>query len=186
MSWEDYRHILGIRGERSAPRITLIEGVLELMTPSKSHERLHSDLGRLIEVWMDERGLDYQSLGSWTLESQPDEKATEPDGCWVIGAGAEAAGQLDGPEPERPDLVLEVEWTHAGLNKLALYAARGVPEVWWWKRGTVAIHVLRDGEYVVTEVSEVLPGIDLDQLLSFLEVPPTSAAKRAYQAALRR
>jgi hypothetical protein len=54
--WEFYEAQLALRGDRSAPRIAYLEGVMELMSPSKDHERIKSYIGRLIEAYALERG----------------------------------------------------------------------------------------------------------------------------------
>ncbi len=92
-----------------------------------------------------------------------------------------------GPEPKDvADLVLEVVWTSGGMNKVALYGALGVPEVWVWRKGALRVHVREvDGSMVEVAQSRVLPGIDLQQLLGFLDRPTATAAQREYRRALR-
>lgn len=65
-----------------------------------------------------------------------------------------------------------------------IYAALGVPEVWFWKRGRIAIHVLDRGSYTEATTSRVLSGIDLVPLASFLDPPTASQAMREYRATL--
>ena len=72
-------------------------------------------------------------------------------------------------ETAAPDLAIEVVWASGGLDKLAIYAPLGVREVWTWKAGRLAVHVLRGGAYVTSTRSEVLPGIDLDLLVRFVD-----------------
>lgn len=86
---------------------------------------------------------------------------------------------------ERPDLASEVIWTSGGLDKLAIYARLEVPEVWIWRDEKLHIHVLRGTAYEQVQFSEQLPGIDLDQLLSFVDRPTAMQAVRAYRAALQ-
>ena len=48
-----FRHFeaqLELRGERSSPRLAYIDGTLEIMTPSKDHERIKSYVGCLVEA----------------------------------------------------------------------------------------------------------------------------------------
>ena len=45
VSWEDYERILEIRGDHSAPRISYLEGEVEIMSPSKDHEVISSHIG---------------------------------------------------------------------------------------------------------------------------------------------
>ena len=55
----DYLRLLEIRGERSVPRLTYVEGTLEIMSPSLTHEEIKSYIGRLVEAWCLERGVDF-------------------------------------------------------------------------------------------------------------------------------
>lgn len=174
-TWADYQRLLEIRGEHSAPRISYLKGSIEIMTPSTSHEAIKGLVGCLLEVWCLERNVEFSTLGSWTVERKELERAVEPDECYVFG---EHEGRTE------PDLAIEVVWTSGGINKLAIYSALGVREVWSWRRGRLTPWVLRDGAYVEAASSEVLPQLDLAQLTSFLDGPTTSAAMRAYRSAL--
>lgn len=58
-------------------------------------------------------------------------------------------------------------------------------EVWTWKAGRLAVHVLRGQAYVPSTHSEVLPGLDLDLLVRFVERTDQTAAVREYRRALR-
>jgi Uma2 family endonuclease len=176
-TWADYERVLAIRGDHSAPRIAYLDGTLEIMSLSRSHESIKSDLGCLVEVWCLERGIEFSAYGSWTLQIKRLKLGIEPDECYAIARSRDV---------DRPDLAIEVIWTAGGLDKLAAYAKLGVREVWHWRRGRISVHVLRGGRYRGASVSAVLPGIDLDQLASFLDRDSTSAAIREYRAALRR
>jgi Uma2 family endonuclease len=176
-TWQDYERVLEIRGDHSAPRIAYLDGTLEIMSPSRSHESIKSDVGRLVEVWCLERGLEFSAYGSWTLQIKRLKLGLEPDECYVIGRSRDA---------ERPDLAIEVVWTAGGIDKLEAYGKLGVREVWHWRRGRISVHVLRGARYRRAARSKVLPGIDLDQLATFLDRESTSAAIRAYRAALRK
>lgn len=177
VTWADYLRLLEIRGDRSAPRITYLEGTLEIMSPSRMHEEIKSYIGRLIEAWCLERSVEFTPYGSWTLKNKREKRGAEADECYVFG-----------PEPKRkrrPDLAIEVIWTSAGIDKLNVYRKLGVHEVWYWEDGRIGVHVLRGAQYAAASASEVLPGIDLEQLASFLDRPTASQAIRDYRAALR-
>jgi Uma2 family endonuclease len=175
VTWADYQRLLEIRGDRSAPRITYLEGTLEIMRPSRSHESIKSLIGRLVEVYCLERGIEFSTYGSWTLENKETDRGAEPDECYVFGGAR---------EPARPDLAIEVVWTSGGLNKLEVYRKLGVPEVWYWRRGRIQVHVLRGEQYEAATGSQALSGIDLEQLAGFLDRPVTSQAIREYREAL--
>lgn len=176
-TWADYERVLAIRGDHSAPRIAYLDGTLEIMSPSRSHESIKSDIGCLVEVWCLERGIEFSTYGSWTLQIKRLQLGIEPDECYAIGRSRAV---------DRPDLAIEVIWTAGGLDKLDAYAKLGVREVWHWRRGRIGVYVLRGARYRRASASKALPGIDLDQLAGFLDRESTSAAIREYRAALRR
>lgn len=165
-----------MRGDKSAPRIAFLEGTIEIASPSRTHEEIKSLIGRLVEVWCLEKDIDFQTLGSWTLEEKEVERGVEPDECYVFSTGKTGT---------RPDLAIEVVWTSGGLNKLDIYRKLGVQEVWFWKRGAITMHVLRQDSYEQVSASVALPGIDVVQLAAFLDRPSTSQAMRDYRAQLR-
>lgn len=175
-TWADYERLLELRGDRSAPRITYLEGLIEIMSPSRSHESIKSIIGRLVEVWCLEHGMEFATYGSWTIGDRKVERGVEPDECYVFSAIA---------EPEPPELAIEVVWTSGGIDKLEVYKKLGVREVWYWRRGRIQPHVLRGERYEAVQRSEVLPGIDLALLATFVDRPMTSQAIREYRAALQ-
>lgn len=176
VTWADYERLLEIRGDHSAPRYTYLKGNLEIMNPSKTHERIKSTVGSLIEVWCLEKGVEFRTFGSWTLKNQASQRGVEPDECYVFS---------DEQEPVAPDLAIEVVWTSGGVEKLNVYLSLGVSEVWFWAHGRIQPYVQRGSEYVLAEQSQALPGIDLRQLERFVDRPTTSAAIREYRDALR-
>jgi Uma2 family endonuclease len=57
-----------------------------------------------------------------------------------------------------PDLSIEIIFS-SGKNKLPIYQALGVPEVWFWEDGVLKLHHLREHGYERVERSE-LPGLE--------------------------
>jgi Uma2 family endonuclease len=175
-SWEDYERLLAIRGEKSVPRITYLEGTLEIMSPSRDHEKIRSLLGRLVEAWCIDRGIELTPYGSWTLKKRKKQRGAEPDECYVFGT-----------EPrDQPQLAIEVEWTRAGLNKLDVYCKLGVAEVWYWRKGIVEVHLLRGDVYERAPASALLPDLDLALLASFLDRATLTQAVSAFRAAIQK
>ena len=175
LRWSDYQRMLEVRGDAAVPRLAYLNGELEIMTPSRPHESIKSRIGRLVEVWCLEKGVEFSPCGSWTLEKKAAERGLEPDECYVVGQVA---------EPERPDLAIEVVWTAGGLKKLDIYASLGVPVIWFWRRGRITVHLLDVEAYHEAPSSRALPGIDLAQLAGFLDRPTASQGIREYRAAL--
>jgi Uma2 family endonuclease len=175
--WSHYEAQLALRGEASSPRIAFLDGALELMTPSKDHERHKAYIGRLLEAYALERGIDLSPYGSWTLKDGRRQSGAEPDECYIVGPDQ---GR------ERPDLAIEVVWTSGGIDKLELYARLGVGEVWFWRDGRIELHVLRRGRYEGTTRSALFPELDIELLASFLDRPTALQAVRAFREALRK
>jgi Uma2 family endonuclease len=150
--------------------------MIELMNPSRPHESQKSMIGRLVEAWCFEVGIEISPYGSWTLESKDSERGAEPDECYVIG---------DDPDPELPDLAIEVVWTSGGVSKLEVYRKLGVREVWIYERGAFTLHALRGEQYQEIPTSEVLSGIDLELLGRYVDEKPMTRAVRAYREELR-
>jgi Uma2 family endonuclease len=98
----------------------------------------------------------------------------EPDECWVFGEAP----------ADRPHLAIEVVWTSGRIDRLDIYRKLGVAEVWYWRQGRIQPYCLRGERYVPVTASEVLPGLDLDLLSSFLDRPTTYEAIRGYRQAL--
>ncbi|HVS66366.1 MAG TPA: Uma2 family endonuclease [Thermoanaerobaculia bacterium] len=174
--WEHFEAELALRGDRPVPRMAYLDGALELMTPSQRHENLKSMIGRLIEVYALENGIELSPYGSWTLRNAPQEAGVEPDECYIVG--------LDQTK-EIPDLAIEVVWTSGGIDKLEIYRRLGVGEVWFWRAGRIAVHVLLDETYLKAPSSELFPGLDLELLCSFLDHPTATKAMREFREAIR-
>ena len=174
--WSHYEAQLALRGEASVPRMAYLEGALELMSPSKEHERAKSYIGRLVETYALERGIDLSPYGAWTLKSAPRQSGIEPDECYIVGSDQ---------SKELPDIAIEVVWTSGGLDKLEIYRRLGIGEVWFWKDGRIEIHVLRQERYQRVDRSPLFPDLDVAVLCSFLDRPTAMQAVRAFREALR-
>jgi Uma2 family endonuclease len=175
-AWSDYERILAIRGGASVPRVTFLEGLLELMSPSKSHESIKSVLGRLVEAWCVEQGLDITPYGSWTLQDPGVERGAEPDECYIVG----------NRDADRPDLAIEVVWTAGGIDKLEVYRKLRVREVWIHEAGALRLFALRGERYEPLATSEVLTGLDHELLCTFVTVRPMTRAVREFREAMLR
>jgi len=173
--WDHYETQLTLRGDGPVPRIAFLEGVMELMSPSKDHERIKSYIGRLIEAYALERGIDLSPYGAWTLKNAPKQSGLEPDECYLVGDQSK----------DTPDLAIEVVWTSGGIDKLEIYRRLGVREVWIWQDSQIEVHVLRQQRYELVEKSALFPDLDVPLLATFLDRPTALQAVRAFREALR-
>jgi Uma2 family endonuclease len=178
LGWQDYERLLDMRGENGGTRITYSDGELELMTPSIDHESYKKRLARLLEAYAEERDIDLEGYGSWTLKQQPKQTGLEPDECYVIG-------QTE-PPPMVPDIAIEVIWTSGGIDKLDLYRRLEVPEAWFWEHGQLQFFILETEGYEQCPGSKLLPGLDPQLLGRFMHGMSQSQAVRAYRRALRK
>jgi Uma2 family endonuclease len=144
--------------------------MLEMMTPSTDHERVNRRLHSLVETILRAWKLKADNVGSNTFKRKDLEKGFEPDTCFYIQNVASVLGKerIDLRSDPPPDLVIEVEVTNAVINKLALYAAVGVPEVWRWDGSSVHFLVLQKGEYAVSTESRVIQGLRSDIVSQFI------------------
>jgi Uma2 family endonuclease len=175
VSWADFELILQIRGDRSGVRVTYLNGVLELMTPSVDHEGIKKTIARLLEAYADEKGLPFNGFGSWTLKNARRARALEPDECYSLTLG----------RPTSPDLAIEVVWTSGGIDKLEVYRGLGIQEVWFWREGVIEVSVLTGDQYERRERSMLLPDLDLVELARHIDPENQTESVRRYRQALR-
>ncbi len=176
VSWEVYEALLQSRGEKAVPRLTYLDGSLEIMSPGVPHEQIAALIGRLLIAYSEERDFPLQSLRSSTLRRRNKSGGLEPDESFALGEGALV----------RPDIAIEVNSSRPGLAKLEVYRRMRVPEVWIWYQGKLSIHVLKAGKYRAHSRSALLPDLDLDELLRFVDIHAMSRSVKAYREALRR
>jgi Uma2 family endonuclease len=68
-----------------------------------------------------------------------------------------------------PDLAVEVAITAASLDKLAVYRALGVPEVWWYDVNKLRIYQLQpNGVYAEQANSPTFPFLPIEEIERFL------------------
>lgn len=190
IDWDTYLTFSDRLGERNI-RCNFMEGELELMTLSPEHERAKHLLTLLLSVLAEEMELDLVGFGSMTCRREDLERGFEPDVCYWINRESQLLGRtdIDLTRDPPPDLLLEVEISRSFLDRLAIAARLGVPEVWRWDGQTLRIAVLEaGGHYADSERSRVLPFLPVAELAPFLHQGATqSDAKvaRAFRAWVR-
>lgn len=177
--WSAYVALRDALDDQGGVRMTYLEGSLELMSPSRLHEEVKKIIGLLVQVWAIERDVDLRGFGSTTFRREAKRGGLEPDECFTLGV-------LD--DGGVPDIAIEVSITAELVDKMAVYARLGVPEVWEWRDGAggLAVHRLVGETYERRERSEVVPALDLAQLAGFVRPGEShTALAKHYQAALR-
>jgi Uma2 family endonuclease len=169
LSWSDFESFLALRGaDAPGPRVTYLEGTLELMSPSVDHETIKKRLAAVVEAYLDHVGIRYEGVGSWLLKHAPGDAGLEPDECYILGDTTKT----------RPDLALEVMWTSGGISKLDVYRRLGVPEVWFWKQNTISFFVLTADGYEQRESSACIPAFEPALLAEMLTLETLSDVRR--------
>jgi Uma2 family endonuclease len=140
VTWQAYESLLTSLGDRSSYRVAYLSGILEIMSPSRSHEK--ENIGRLLEAYLEENRIRFWGLGSTTFR-QKDQK-------------------------DIPDLAIEVIYTSGGVDTLEIYQRLGVGEVWFWQDRQLKIYCLQDNNYQQTIQSELLPDLDLALLAQYV------------------
>jgi Uma2 family endonuclease len=158
-------------------RMTYLGGVLELMSPSREHELWKKNIARLIELFAHVRGIELYGYGSTTLKKEAADRGAEPDECYLVGK----------PLADYPEIVLEVIHATPLVDKLSVYAAFGVAEVWVFRNGAFTIHALdrASGRYAARLDSALVTGLDFARVASFALRGDTPRALREFEALLR-
>lgn len=170
--WQTYRAIADDLEAQPSKRLTYDNGLLEIRTPSDLHENYKKILGRIVEALTETLGMEILSLGSMTCDREDLARGLEPDQCYYIQNEARVWGkdrinlQIDPP----PDLAIEIDITSSSLNRFAIYAQLGVPEVWRYDGQVITIHHLVGDRYVFSDRSIAFPLLRTSDLQNFLEL----------------
>jgi Uma2 family endonuclease len=161
LSWETF---LALAEERrgSVPRLTYSDGVLEMMSPKRKHENIGRLIGRMIEAYSEIKGIEILSVASVTVKRSDLKKAYEADESYYITNidRVLTKEELDFEVDPPPDLVIEVELTSSAIDKLELFAAMQVREVWRHDGTSLQFYRLVGNRYQATSGSVELPGLD--------------------------
>lgn len=183
VSWAQYEALLADLDDTSHYRVSYLEGVLEIVSPSRRHESGKTRIGDLLLIYFLETDTEYFPTGSTTFRKQKRQAGTEPDASYCIGT-----------DKEFPDLAIEVIVTSGGINRLELYRRLGVREVWFWQNNQFSMYYLREETpvqfaqtfgYEAISHSEVLPGLDMNLLAACVRNPNPLAAAKEFRQGVR-
>lgn len=186
VDWDTYILFSDRIGERNI-RCNYNGVDLELMTISPEHERAKSLLARLLEALTVEMAIDIAGFGSMTCRRQDLAHGFEPDECYWIEHEPQVRGRdhIDLTRDPPPDLMLEVEISRSFVDRLALAARLGVPEIWRWNGDTLCVMLLRsDGQYSESERSRALPFLPIAEFARFLHRDTAQSDTRWMQSFL--
>lgn len=162
VSWSSYEALLAKLEDNSHYRVTYLDGVLEILSPSIKHEKVKKNLAMLLEHFLYKKRINCIPLGSSTFRNKAKKAGAEPDECYCIGE-----------EKSIPDIAVEVNMTSGNIDKLETYRRLGVKEVWMWKTNRLSLYHLREETpkvfvdtygYERITISEFLPELDISLL----------------------
>jgi Uma2 family endonuclease len=170
VSWETYERLLADLQDSSAPRMTYDRGTLEIMSPSSEHERYNRTVAQIVEELAVEMDVNIDSLGSTTFRREDIDRGFEPDSCFYIRNAASVRGKkrIDLSTAPPPDLVIEIDITSPSLDKFPIFAKVGVPEVWCFDGGQLAVYELAEGEYLERGASVAFPAVTAADVTAFI------------------
>ena len=169
VDWPTYDRLLNDLEGRHL-RFNFDRGQLEIMTVSPEHERVKKLLARLLETLTEVLNIPILSLGTTTFRSENSARGLEPDECWYISHESQMRERdsidllIDPP----PDLVIEIGISRSVVDRMDIYAALGVPEVWRCDGRTLTVAVLADGGYAESDHSPTFPKVPLNGIVEHL------------------
>jgi len=172
VDWRTYSRLLRAFEPCRNVRLTYDRGELEIMSPTLKHDYKGRFLGDLVIALTEELELPRLRGGSATLRRRKHEKGVEADECFWIANAHRMTGreELDLRRDPPPDLAIEIDVTSSSLDRMAIYAALKVPELWPLDGDVLTFHVLgQDGNYQVAATSFAFPLVTPADLLVFLQ-----------------
>ena len=167
--WRTYTHLRKLP-ENYHLHMTYDRGTLEIMSPSPKHEGVASIMARLIAVWTEELNIPIRSLGEMTCSREDIEQGFEPDKCYYVQNEPRMWDKMDinlSADPP-PDLAIDVEISRSSVNKMEIYAAFGVPELWRLDRRRLRVYELVEGVYLPRASSLCFPQLPIAHLQRIL------------------
>lgn len=171
IGWDWYEEILAEYADSNALHFAYDNGFLEVEVPTLKHEKPNALLADVVKAVCYELEIDFVDVGQTTFRKKSKTKGVEPDTGFYIQNEAEIRGkmEIDLQFDPAPDLVIEVDLTSPSLDKMPIYAALGVPEVWLYKGERVEFYQLAGDVYQKFENSIALPILSSAQANQFLQ-----------------
>jgi Uma2 family endonuclease len=191
IDWDTYTRLLRAFERQPGFRLTYDQGTIEIMSPRWDHERPADLLGSFVVVLTEELDLPRIAGRSVTLRRRKKQRGLEADNCYWITSAGRLAGKttLDLRVDPPPDLAIEIEVTRRVINRMAIYAALRVPEVWVSGRKGIRFQVLEGDGYVSRSESPTFAKLrpaDLTRFLRLVGEADDSAIVKQFREWVRR
>ncbi len=172
VSYGFYKQFCEAIGEQPI-RLSFIDGMLEIMVTKNPHEFYKTVLAKLIEATVLEGNIPVRSGGNMTFQRDDLEKGFEPDECWWIAHEEQVRRktEFDFKIDPAPDLSVEIEMSRSLVNRISIYAAIGVTEIWRFDGNKLRFcHLQPDGTYEDRMNSLSFPFLSPADLLPYLSI----------------
>lgn len=175
VSWDTFESLLKDTGENRGSRFAYECGTLEIMTPLFEHENPKIQFDRLIFALAEVLDTELISAGSTTLKRKINKKGIEPDTCYYIQNEPAIRGKetLNLETDPPPDLAIEIDITSSSVNKLNIYAALGVAELWRYDGEVLQFYQLVENQYMEINFSVAFPVISVSDITRFIQQSKT-------------
>ena len=168
--WSLYERMLE-KLVHSHARFTFDRGTLQIMTLSPEHEWGSVAIHDMIVVLTEELNRPMTAFGLMTHKRADLEKGMEPDQCYYFNHLDRVVGmsRFDPGVDPVPDLAVEVEVTHSILDRIAIYAALGIAEVWRFDGRALRVLLLSpEGAYAPADRSPRFPMFTPEELAGWI------------------
>ncbi|TAG92009.1 MAG: Uma2 family endonuclease [Oscillatoriales cyanobacterium] len=170
ISWQQFKLIQQGFSDSPGIRLFYYRGEVEILAVSEDHEAISRTLTILLALYFDIKDIEFKPTGSRTLETEG-EASTQADESYLIGRSTGTP----------PDLSVEIIFTSGTVKKLQRYRVLGVPEVWFWEDGVLAMYRLGAEGYEKISSSVVLPDLDINLLCRCLLMASSVEAMREFR-----
>ena len=169
--WATYQQLAADLGEQPV-RLAYDQGTPEILTPSFEHERFNRLRADIVQALAFGMNLAMEPAGSTDFSREEIARGFQPDSCFYFGDNVEVIKgkkRLDVSIDPPPDLVLEIDVTNRSLDKLPIYAAIGVPEIWRCDLQRLIVYRLEGRTYQEVPASQVFAGVRATDILHFVQ-----------------
>ncbi len=183
VGWDFYERALKEFENSNALHFAYDDGFLEVEVPTLKHEKPKGLLADLVKFICLELEIDFVDAGQTTFRKKSKAKGVEPDTGFYIQKESQIRGKMEinlQKDPP-PDLVIEVDVTSPSLDKMPIYAALGVPEVWLYKGEKVEFYKLIGEKYQQIENSIALPILSSEKATDFLNKGLKESSSKWFQ-----
>jgi Uma2 family endonuclease len=176
ISWQTFEALLQETGENRGSRFAYDCGTLEITIPLFGHENPKGNFGNFIIALAEELEIEIKSAGSTTLKRRIKNRGIEPDNCYYIQNEIAVRGrqELDLETDLPPDLAIEIDISSSSVNKLGIYSALGVPELWRYNGRVLKFYKLAERQYIECKFSRAFPLVSVTEMSRFIEQSKTT------------